>query len=108
LHGLQIAVPRWSPDGKAIAFIGGQMSEQAGGNSQLARSQLQGDRSSQSVATNFAPPVFSISGSVGDGRNLAAKRKPSKDGPTHWSCHKLAVAFGVGSDAMHGAWQRRA
>ena len=29
LHGLQIAVPRWSPDGKAIAFIGGLMSDQS-------------------------------------------------------------------------------
>jgi len=28
LHGLQIAVPRWSPDSKAIAFIGGLMSDQ--------------------------------------------------------------------------------
>jgi dipeptidyl aminopeptidase/acylaminoacyl peptidase len=28
LHGLQIAVPRWSPDGKKIAFIGGLMSDQ--------------------------------------------------------------------------------
>ena len=28
LHGLQIAVPRWSPDGKQIAFIGGLMSDQ--------------------------------------------------------------------------------
>jgi dipeptidyl aminopeptidase/acylaminoacyl peptidase len=28
LHGLQIAVPRWSPDGRAIAFIGGVMSDQ--------------------------------------------------------------------------------
>jgi dipeptidyl aminopeptidase/acylaminoacyl peptidase len=28
LHGLQIAVPKWSPDGKAIAFIGGLMSDQ--------------------------------------------------------------------------------
>ena len=28
LHGLQIAVPRWRPDGKAIAFIGGLMSDQ--------------------------------------------------------------------------------
>jgi dipeptidyl aminopeptidase/acylaminoacyl peptidase len=28
LHGLQIAVPRWSPDGKTIAFIGGIMSDQ--------------------------------------------------------------------------------
>ena len=28
LHGLQIAEPRWSPDGKKIAFIGGLMSDQ--------------------------------------------------------------------------------
>jgi dipeptidyl aminopeptidase/acylaminoacyl peptidase len=28
LHGMQIAVPRWSPDGKNIAFIGGLMSDQ--------------------------------------------------------------------------------
>jgi dipeptidyl aminopeptidase/acylaminoacyl peptidase len=28
LHGLQIAVPRWSPNGKRIAFIGGLMSDQ--------------------------------------------------------------------------------
>jgi dipeptidyl aminopeptidase/acylaminoacyl peptidase len=28
LHGLQIAVPRWSPDGRQIAFIGGVMSDQ--------------------------------------------------------------------------------
>jgi dipeptidyl aminopeptidase/acylaminoacyl peptidase len=28
LHGLQIAVPRWSPDAKSIAFIGGLMSDQ--------------------------------------------------------------------------------
>ncbi|MGB6974509.1 MAG: S9 family peptidase [Terracidiphilus sp.] len=28
LHGLQIAVPRWSPDGKVIAFVGGLMSDQ--------------------------------------------------------------------------------
>ncbi len=28
LHGLQVAVPRWSPDGQQIAFIGGLMSDQ--------------------------------------------------------------------------------
>ncbi|MGA9061203.1 MAG: S9 family peptidase, partial [Terracidiphilus sp.] len=28
LHGLQIAVLRWSPDGRSIAFIGGLMSDQ--------------------------------------------------------------------------------
>ena len=28
MHGMQMAVPRWSPDGKQIAFIGGLMSDQ--------------------------------------------------------------------------------
>jgi dipeptidyl aminopeptidase/acylaminoacyl peptidase len=109
LRGLQIAVPRWSPDGKAIAFIGGLMSDQgvvggdvwavpsaggqphdltpnrptssqsigwdddehifstelAGGNSQLVRIRLSGDRNGDGVATSFSAPVFSIAGSVG-------------------------------------------
>jgi len=109
LHGLQIAVPRWSPDGKSIAFIGGLMSDQgstggdvwlvsanggqplnltperpaspawiewdgnqhiyvselAGGNSQLVRFRLQGD---PAVSALPAKPVFSLPGSVGDGR----------------------------------------
>jgi dipeptidyl aminopeptidase/acylaminoacyl peptidase len=111
LHGLQIAVPRWSPDGKTIAFIGGLMSDQgstggdvwivstdggqprdltqgrptspawiewgsndylfvselAGGNSQLVRYKLSGDRTGNGPIT-FGSPVFSIPGSVGDGR----------------------------------------
>ncbi len=110
LHGLQIAVPRWSPDGKTIAFIGGLMSDQgstggdvwivssdggqprdlsqgrptspawiewgtndylfvselAGGNSQLIRYKLTGDRTGDGQAT-FGSPIFSIPGSVGDG-----------------------------------------
>ncbi len=112
LHGLQVAVPRWSPDGKAIAFIGGLMSDQgstggdvwivssdggqprdltqgrptspawvewdgnerlfvselAGGNCQLIRYRLQGDRVSPGGAVTFGSPIFSIPGSVGDGR----------------------------------------
>ncbi|HWE87403.1 MAG TPA: S9 family peptidase [Terracidiphilus sp.] len=111
LHGLQIAVPRWSPDGKTIAFIGGLMSDQgstggdvwivsadggqprdltegrptspawiewsgndylyvselAGGNDQLIRLHLQGDRTGDGSVT-FGSPIFSIPGSVGDGR----------------------------------------
>jgi dipeptidyl aminopeptidase/acylaminoacyl peptidase len=111
LHGLQIAVPRWSPDGKAIAFIGGLMSDQgatggdvwivsadggqpvdltprrptspawiewgddehifvselAGGNCQLVRFRLQGDRTSESGATTFDSPIFSVPARVGDG-----------------------------------------
>ena len=112
LHGLQIAVPRWSPDGKAIAFIGGLMSDQgatggdvwiisaeggqprdlsqgrptspawiewqndeylyvnelAGGNCELIRYHLQGDRVSPGGGISFGSPVFSIPGNVGDGR----------------------------------------
>ena len=112
LHGLQIAVPRWSPDGKAIAFIGGLMSDQgstggdvwivsadggaaarpharggrtspawiewdgnehlfvselAGGNCQLLRFQLQGDGQLRRHVS-FGSPIFSIPGTVGDGR----------------------------------------
>jgi len=111
LHGLQIAVPRWSPDGNAIAFIGGLMSDQgatggdvwivsaaggrprdltegrpaspawiewdgnehifvsemAGGNDQLVRFRLQGDRTGDGDIS-FGSPVFSIPGGVGDGR----------------------------------------
>jgi dipeptidyl aminopeptidase/acylaminoacyl peptidase len=117
LHGLQIAVPRWSPDGRAIAFIGGLMSDQgstggdvwivsaaggepvdltpnrttspawigwegndhlyiselAGGNTELVRLNIEGGAdhaisSGASPATSFGNPVFSIPGSVGDGR----------------------------------------
>ena len=28
LHGLQLALPRWSPDGRRLAFVGGLMSDQ--------------------------------------------------------------------------------
>jgi dipeptidyl aminopeptidase/acylaminoacyl peptidase len=109
LRGLQIALPRWSPDGKAIAFIGGLMSDQgvtggdvwiipstggeprnltpnrpassqwivwsddehificelADGVNRLVRFRLQGDRTSASVATSFAAPVFTYPGTVG-------------------------------------------
>ncbi len=112
LHGLQIAVPRWSPDGKAIAFIGGLMSDQgstggdvwivsasggqphdltaqrptspawiewdgnehlyvselAGGNCQLVRMGVAGDRTAEAETSSFGAPVFSYPGSVGDGR----------------------------------------
>ena len=112
LHGLQIAVPRWSPDGKSIAFIGGLMSDQGatggdvwivssagglpvdltagmptspawlewdgneqlfvsqvtGGNCELIRLQLSGDKSGPGVKASSGMPVFRVPGTVGDGR----------------------------------------
>ncbi|TAN05638.1 MAG: S9 family peptidase [Rhodanobacteraceae bacterium] len=37
LHGLQIALPRWSPDGSAIFFIGGLMSDRGATGGDLYR-----------------------------------------------------------------------
>lgn len=112
LHNLQMAVPRWSPDGKAIAFIGGLMSDQgstggdvwivsaaggephnltpqrsstpawltwdgnrslfvseiAGGGSRLVRLSLKGDPDSLNPAINSSGTVFSLPGTIGDGR----------------------------------------
>jgi dipeptidyl aminopeptidase/acylaminoacyl peptidase len=152
LHGLQIAVPRWSPDGKSIAFIGGLMSDQgstggdvwivpstggqpvdltpnrptspawiqwegnehiyvselAGGNSQLVRFRLQGDHASQSVATSFGAPIFSIPGTVGDGRmelslsaaadhSLFVFRASTFDHPVEIYAAKLGTVMSSGS-----------
>ena len=126
LHGLQIAVPRWSPDGKAIAFIGGLMSDQgstggdvwivsadggqprdlsqgrptspawiewdgndhlyvselAGGNCQLIRYHLQGDRVSPGGMVNFGSPDLQHSGQRG-------RRTPRNEPFLH--CRSLAV-----------------
>ena len=116
MHGLQIAVPRWSPDGKHIAFIGGLMSDQGstggdvwmvassgadaeagavdltpdrmatpawmtwaddrtlfvselrGGRSELVKMTIAGDAASGTVTTSFGAPVYTLAGTVGDGR----------------------------------------
>ena len=45
LHGLQIAVPRWSPDGNRIAVIGGLMSDQGstGGDVWVVNAETRGE-----------------------------------------------------------------
>jgi len=62
LHGLQIAVPRWSPDGKTIAFIGGLMSDQG----------------------STGGDVWIVSSEGGKPRNLTADR-PSSPAWVEWS-----------------------
>ena len=129
LHGLQIAVPRWSPDGKSIAFIGGLMSDQGmtggdvwmvgaeggaprdltperssspawiewdgnenlyvseidGGNAQLVKMRLEGDKTRASAKVSVGAPLFSIPGSVGDGR-MELSLSSSADGSV-WVFH---------------------
>jgi dipeptidyl aminopeptidase/acylaminoacyl peptidase len=155
LHGLQIAVPRWSPDGQAIAFIGGLMSDQGstggdvwivpaaggeardltpsrpsspawiswadnehifvsefyGGNSQLVRMHIDGDRTAAGVTTSFGSPVYSLAGTVGDGRlelSLSATRDHSVfvfnassfDHPMEIYAAKPSVMMGPGLEGL--------
>ena len=163
LHGLQIAVPRWSPDGKAIAFIGGLMSDQgatggdvwivsadggaprnlsegrpttsawlewgsddllfaselAGGNAQLLRYRLNRSTAGPNptspdltkLTTSFGAPIFSIPGTVGDGRlemslsatadhGLFVFRASTFDHPTEIYGAKPGVVMSSGLDGV--------
>ncbi len=58
LHGLQIAVPRWSPDGKQIAFIGGLMSDQGSTGGDLYTVSAAGGQPTDVTPNIDGTPVF--------------------------------------------------
>ncbi len=81
LHGLQIAVPRWSPDGSQIAFIGGLMSDQGstGGDIYLIpstggepRNVTPGRAASVAFIGWIGPQVIGIAEHVGGSSHLTA------------------------------------
>jgi dipeptidyl aminopeptidase/acylaminoacyl peptidase len=81
LHGLQIAVPRWSPDGSKIAFIGGIMSDQGstGGDVYLIpstggnpRDVTPGRAASVAFIGWIGPQVIGIAEHVAGGSHLTA------------------------------------
>jgi dipeptidyl aminopeptidase/acylaminoacyl peptidase len=81
LHGLQIAVPRWSPDGKSIAFIGGLMSDQGstGGDVYLIPSTggepkdlTPGRAASVAFITWVGPQMIGIAEHVGGSAHITA------------------------------------
>jgi dipeptidyl aminopeptidase/acylaminoacyl peptidase len=81
LHGLQIAVPRWSPDGGQIAFIGGLMSDQGstGGDVYLIPATGGGPKdvtSGRAASVAFigwlGPEALGIAEHVGGNSHLAA------------------------------------
>jgi dipeptidyl aminopeptidase/acylaminoacyl peptidase len=81
LHGLQIAVPRWSPDGSQIAFIGGLMSDQGstGGDVYLIpatggepRDVTPGRAASVAFIGWLGPETIGIAEHVGGNSHLAA------------------------------------
>ena len=81
LHGLQMAVPRWSPDGSQIAFIGGLMSDQGstGGDIYLIsstggepRNVTPGRAASVAFIGWVSPQVIGIAEHVGGSSHIAA------------------------------------
>jgi dipeptidyl aminopeptidase/acylaminoacyl peptidase len=58
LHGLQIAVPRWSPDGKQIAFIGGLMSDQGATGGDIYLISASGGAPSDLTPKRTSTPVW--------------------------------------------------
>lgn len=81
LHNLQIAVPRWSPDGSQIAFIGGLMSDQGatGGDVYLipaiggeAKNITPGRAASVVFIGWISPSILGIAEHVGGSSHLTA------------------------------------
>ncbi len=87
LHGLQIAQPRWSPDGKSIAFIGGLMSDQGvvGGDVWIT-SDVDGSFSCGQLSSTGQPPP-----ECGQPVNLT----PNRPASTEWFTWEGSDAFYV-------------
>ena len=91
LHGLQIAVPRWSPDGKAIAFIGGLMSDQGSTGGDVWIIPSEGGEAKNLTPRRSASPAWIewagaeelfVSELAGGNAQLVLLRLHSKDGCT--------------------------
>ena len=84
LHGLQIAVPRWSPDGKAIAFIGGLMSDQGVTGGDVWIDCREGAPPAANPATHARPPRLLAVDRLG--RRRAHLRQRTRAAATPVSC----------------------
>jgi dipeptidyl aminopeptidase/acylaminoacyl peptidase len=60
LHGLQIAVPRWSQDGQQIAFIGGLMSDQGSTGGDIYVMPATGGEPKDVTPNRAASPAFFV------------------------------------------------
>ncbi|WP_266168645.1 alpha/beta hydrolase family protein [Dyella subtropica] len=110
LHGLQLALPRWSPDGSRIAFIGGLMSDQGatGGDIYIVASSGQGEPVNLTTGTRVTPVWLSWMGAqqllvsqINRGRSEVAEyaingssAKPSR------TLFTVPASIGAGEEAM--------
>jgi dipeptidyl aminopeptidase/acylaminoacyl peptidase len=77
LHGLQIALPRFSPDGKQIAFIGGLMSDQG----------------------STGGDIWTVASTGGEPKNLTPDRKATPAFFLWIDDHTLAISEHVGGSS---------
>jgi dipeptidyl aminopeptidase/acylaminoacyl peptidase len=108
LHGLQIAVPRWSPDGKQLAFIGGLMSDQGvtGGDIYLLSAEgglphnLTADRPTSAAWINWRDTSHLFVGEHAGGNSRLVQMQISADG-AHFDSPVFEEAATVGDGRMN-------
>jgi len=100
---VQVAVPRWSPDGKSIAFIEGLMSDEGfhGGdlftisvNGSGLTNRTPGRKSSVSSLFWLAPDTILFTEFVGGGGAISQLTLPNKSVRTLWKGDEAFHAFG--------------
>ncbi|MFC5581481.1 S9 family peptidase [Rhodanobacter terrae] len=109
LHGLQIALPRWSPDGARIAFIGGLMSDQgATGGDIYAVPARGGTLTDLTPGIHVTPawlswtePQSMLVSQVGNGQSQLADYAVSATQAQQRNVHfSVPASFGDGSASM--------
>ena len=109
LHGLQIALPRWSPDGQRVAFIGGLMSDQGATGGDIYAVPAKGG-----APVNLTPgihvtpswldwtgPQSMLVGQISNGRSQLADYAVSATRAQQRNVHfTVAASIGDGSAAM--------
>jgi dipeptidyl aminopeptidase/acylaminoacyl peptidase len=109
LRGLQIALPRWSPDGKRIAFIGGLMSDQGStGGDIYAVASTGGEPTNLTPDTRVTPAWFTwvdaqqwLVSQVSNGQSQVATYAVTADKATAThTLFTLPATISDGSDSM--------
>ncbi len=113
MHGLQIAVPRWSPDGQKIAFIGGLMSDQgstggdvwmvasSGANATAGAVDLTPGRTTSPAWIRWADNHSLYVSELRGGLSELVRMNLNSDNTTSFSQPVYALAGSVGDGRLH-------
>ncbi len=109
LHGLQIALPRWSPDASRIAFIGGLMSDQGSTGGDIYAVPVSGGAPLDLTPGILVTPTWldwtdaqsMLVSQVSNGQSQLANYAISADHATQQMLHfSVAASLGDGSASM--------